>query len=149
LGSSKRIATLPWKILSSGLSQNSTTSCSAVKPRSMNCRKLLRIASRPCQSATPRLQIASSAKQSKPLPKVLSSISFHIASSHSGGAVFVKVMVFIAMLAAELAGEARRVGDDNADMLILLECHPNPLPPNSGTAARFRREDRVTAVVGT
>jgi hypothetical protein len=29
------------------------------------------------------------------LPKVLSSISFHIASSHGGGAVLVKVMVII------------------------------------------------------
>jgi hypothetical protein len=29
--------------------------------------------------------MASSAKQSKPLPKVSSSISFHIASSHCGG----------------------------------------------------------------
>jgi hypothetical protein len=37
--------------------------------------------------------VASFAKQSKPLPKVLLSISFHIANSHSGGAVFVKVKV--------------------------------------------------------
>src|SRR5580704_8180198 len=92
----------------------------------MNCRRFSRIASRPCQSATPRLHMASSAKQSKPLPKVLSSISFHIASSHSGGAVFLKVMVFIATLsaAAEAAGEVRRVGDDNADTIILPQCFP-------------------------
>src|SRR5580700_6396178 len=109
----------------------------------MNCRRFSRIASRPCQSATPRLHTASSAKQSKPSPKVLSSISFHIASSHSGGAVFLKVMVFTAMLAAELAGEVCRVGDDNADMIILPECHPNPLPPESGTAAQFRTEDKI------
>jgi len=76
--------------------------------------------------------MASSAKQSKPFPKVLSSISFHIAHQPSGGAVFVKVMVFIAMLAAEVASEVRRVGDDNADMIILPECHPNPLPLESG-----------------
>jgi hypothetical protein len=52
-------------------------------------------------------------------------------------------MVFIATLAAELASEVRRVGDDNADMIILPECHPSPLPLESGTA-------RVcAAVVGT
>src|SRR5882672_860964 len=61
----------------------------------MNCRRFSRIASRPCQSATPRLHTASSAKQSKPWPNVLSSISFHMAKSHSGAAVFVKVIVFI------------------------------------------------------
>src|SRR4051812_11014904 len=59
----------------------------------MNWRRLLRIASRPRQSATPRLQTASSAKQSKPLPKVLSSISFHISSSHCGAGILVKVVV--------------------------------------------------------
>ena len=75
---------------------------------------------------------------------VLSSISFHMASSHSGGAVFVKVMVFIAMLAAEVASDVRRVGDDDADMFILPECHPNPLPLESGTAARFRTENRAS-----
>jgi hypothetical protein len=32
--------------------------------------------------ATPRLHVASFVKQLKPLPKVLSSITFHIASSH-------------------------------------------------------------------
>jgi Protein of unknown function (DUF3626) len=47
------------------------------------------------QSATPKLQIASVAKQSNALPKVLSSISFHIASSHSGGAVLVKVVISV------------------------------------------------------
>src|SRR5580692_768752 len=60
----------------------------------MNAFRFFRIASRPCQSATPRLQTASSVKQSKPLPKVLSSISFQNANSHSGGAVFVKGTVF-------------------------------------------------------
>jgi hypothetical protein len=88
------------------------------------------------------LQMASSAKQSKPFPKVLSSISFHIASSHSGGAVFVKVMVFVMLSAAtEAAGEVRRVGDDNADMIVLPECHPNPLSLESGTAQWFQMED--------
>ncbi len=53
-------------------------------------------------------------------------------------------MVFIATLAAELANEVRRVGDDNVDMSILPECHPNPLPPESGAAARFRTDDRVS-----
>src|SRR5947207_14397358 len=62
----------------------------------MKSRRLFRIASRPRQSATPRLHTASSAKQSKPLPKVLSSISFHIASSQAGGAVFVKLKMVIA-----------------------------------------------------
>ena len=55
-----------------------------------------------------------------------------------------KVMVFIATLAAELASEVRRVGDDNADMIILPECHPSPLPLESGTAARFRTENRAS-----
>jgi hypothetical protein len=41
--------------------------------------------------------MASSAKQSKPLPKVLSSISFHISSSHRGGAVLVKFMLVISV----------------------------------------------------
>jgi hypothetical protein len=50
---------------------------------------------------TPRLQTASSAKQSKPLPKVLSSISFHIANSHNGAAVFVRVIV--SMLSSSIA----------------------------------------------
>jgi hypothetical protein len=36
-------------------------------------------------------------------------------------------MVFIAMLAAGVASEVRWVGDDNADMSILPESHPNPL----------------------
>src|SRR5271154_2555026 len=61
----------------------------------MKARRFSPIASRPCQSATPRLHTAFSAKQSKPLPKVLSSISFHMAKSHSGVSVFVKVIVFI------------------------------------------------------
>src|ERR1700681_3213213 len=59
----------------------------------MNARRFLRICSRPCQSATPRLQIASGVKQSNPLPKVLSSISFQKANSHSGGSFFVNVIV--------------------------------------------------------
>src|SRR6185437_8725561 len=54
--------------------------------------------SRPRQSATPRLQTASCAKQSKPLPKVLSSISFQKSSSHCGGPLRVKVIVVIASL---------------------------------------------------
>jgi hypothetical protein len=53
-------------------------------------------------------------------------------------------MVFIAMLAAGLASEVRRAGDDSADMIILPEYHPNPLPPESGTAG-FRTENRVSA----
>src|SRR5579863_2689503 len=64
----------------------------------MKARRFSRMASRPCQSATPRLHTASSAKQSMPLPKVLSSISFHMAKSQSGAAVFVKVIVFIYFL---------------------------------------------------
>src|ERR1700734_3019116 len=52
--------------------------------------EILRITSRPFHSATPRWHVASSTKQSKPLPKVLASISFQKASSHSGGSVFVK-----------------------------------------------------------
>src|SRR5215469_15589490 len=55
----------------------------------MKAFRLTRIASRPFQSATPSLQTASSVKQSKPFPKVLSSISFHMSSSHLGGSVFV------------------------------------------------------------
>jgi hypothetical protein len=39
------------------------------------------------------LHTAFSAKQSKPLPKVLSSISYHIANSHAGGSVLVNVIV--------------------------------------------------------
>src|SRR5277367_192060 len=62
----------------------------------MKARRFSRMASRPRQSATPRLPMASSVKQSKPLPKVLSSISFQKASSHSGGVVFVIVSVVIA-----------------------------------------------------
>src|SRR5215469_3454575 len=64
----------------------------------MKSRRFWRIASRPCQSATPRLHMAFSAKQSKPSPKVLSSISFHIANSHSGGAVLVKVILVHSIL---------------------------------------------------
>src|SRR5262249_33562790 len=55
----------------------------------MKAIRLARIASRPFQSATPRLQTASSVKQSKPFPKVLSSISFHMSRSHWGGSFFV------------------------------------------------------------
>src|SRR5215471_14931069 len=55
----------------------------------MKAFRLARIASRPFQSATPRLQTASSVKQSKPFPKVLSSISFHMSRSHWGGSFFV------------------------------------------------------------
>jgi len=40
------------------------------------------------------LQTASSVKQSKPTPNVLPSTSFHIAISHAGGVIFVKVMLF-------------------------------------------------------
>src|SRR5882757_3828680 len=85
--------TLPWKIFSNGLSRYATASWCAVKPLSMKSRRFRRIASRPCQSATPRLHTAFSAKQSKHLPKVFSSISFHISSSHVGGAILVKVCV--------------------------------------------------------
>src|SRR3984885_11687257 len=70
----------------------------------MNAFRFWRIASRPCQSATPRLQTASSVKQSKPLPKVLSSISFQNANSHSGGAVFVKGTVFSFVVMLTLLG---------------------------------------------
>src|SRR5437879_7352072 len=63
----------------------------------MNARRLFRIFSRPFHSATPRRQVASSTKQSKPLPKVLSSISFQKASSQSGGAVLVNVIVVIVL----------------------------------------------------
>src|SRR5580692_6575287 len=59
----------------------------------MKARRFSRMASRPCQSATPRLPMASLVKQSNPLPKVLSSISFQKAISHSGGSVFVNVIV--------------------------------------------------------
>src|SRR5215470_6998394 len=55
----------------------------------MKALRLVRIASRPFQSATPRLQSASSVKQSKPFPKVLLSISFHMSRSHWGGSFFV------------------------------------------------------------
>src|SRR5258707_15711972 len=61
----------------------------------MKARRFWRIASRPSQSDTPRLQVASSTKQSKPLPNVLSSISFQKAKSHSGASFFVKVTMFI------------------------------------------------------
>src|SRR5580692_2652140 len=85
--------TVPRNTFSEPPSQYSTTSCRAVKPVSMKARRFSRICSRPCQSAIPRLQVASSVKQSKPLPNVLSSISFQKASSHSGGAVFLMVRV--------------------------------------------------------
>src|SRR5262249_44714104 len=55
----------------------------------MKAFRLARIASRPFQSATPRLQTVSWVKQSKPFPKVLSSISFHMSRSHWGGSFFV------------------------------------------------------------
>src|SRR5271166_2813405 len=61
----------------------------------MKARRFSRITSRPFHSATPRRHVASSTKQSKPLPKVLSSISFQKANSHSGGAVFLMVRVVI------------------------------------------------------
>src|ERR1700722_4051540 len=59
----------------------------------MKARRFSRMASRPRQSATPRLPMASSVKQSNPLPKVLSSISFQKANSHSGGFFLVNVIV--------------------------------------------------------
>ena len=87
---------------------------------------------RPCQSATPRLHTAYSAKQSKPLPNVLSSISFHMANSHSGGEVFVKVIVLIArswlrMIAAPFDPHTRSmpagaVGSANLPRLLAKLC---------------------------
>src|SRR6516225_10869216 len=59
----------------------------------MKARRFSRICSRPCQSAMPRLQVASSARQLTPPPNVLSSISFQNASSHFGGSVFDMVRV--------------------------------------------------------
>src|SRR6201991_801607 len=71
----------------------------------MNCRRLFRMVSRPCQSATPRLHTASSAKQSKPLPNVLSSISFQKSSSHCGGSFRVKfIEVIFSLLYFSWAG---------------------------------------------
>ena len=95
LGSSNVIVTLPWKTLSDGLSKYSTTSWCAVRPLSIKVCRFSRIVSRPCQSATPRLHTAFSAKQSNPLPNVFSSISFHMANSQSGGDIFVKVIVLM------------------------------------------------------
>src|ERR1700733_4052485 len=95
------MVTMPWKIFSNPPSQYSRTSWCAVKPVSMNARRFSRIASRPCQSATPRFPIASLVKQSNPLPKVLSSISFQKANSHSGGSFFVNVMVMVMVVSFE------------------------------------------------
>src|ERR1700761_9536471 len=61
----------------------------------MKARRFSRICSRPFHSATPRRHVAFSAKQSKPFPKVLSSISFQKARSHAGGAAFFIVNVVI------------------------------------------------------
>src|SRR3984957_15974269 len=93
--SSGFIVTMPQKILIDPPSQYSTMSWCAVNPVSMNARRLSRIVSRPSHSATPRRHVASATKQSKPLPKVFSSISFQKANSHSGAAVFVIVRVVI------------------------------------------------------
>src|SRR5271166_727535 len=97
-GSLGVIVTVPRKTLSDPPSQYSVTWCNGVKPLSTNSRKFLRIVSRPFQSATPRLQIASSAKQLNPSPKVLLSISFQKARSHSGAWVFVKLRVSMKVL---------------------------------------------------
>src|ERR1700722_10495113 len=86
----------------------------------MNCRRFSRIASRPCQSATPRLHVASSAKQSKPFPKVLSSISFQKASSHAGGAVFVMVRVVTCF-----SSRVRVVIVFLLSYQVSCACHPN------------------------
>src|SRR5580698_9981322 len=94
--SSGFIVTMPRKILIDPPSQYSTTSWYAVNPVSMKARRFSRIASRPFHSATPRRHVASSTKQSKPFPNVLSSTSFQKARSHSGGVVFVIVSVVIA-----------------------------------------------------
>jgi hypothetical protein len=58
-------------------------------------------------------------KQSKPFPKVLSSISFHMSRSHRGGSFFVKVTCLslagaLARYAAEVRGPGlvHRVGRD-------------------------------------
>src|SRR3954452_7287199 len=70
----------------------------------MNARSFSRIVSRPFHSATPRRHVASSTKQSKPLPKVLSSISFQKANSHSGGAVLVMESVVIVISRTDIDG---------------------------------------------
>src|SRR3954468_17165500 len=70
----------------------------------MNARRLSRMLSRPFHSATPSRQVASFTKQSKPLPKVLSSISFQKANSHSGGAVLVMVSVVIVISRTDIDG---------------------------------------------
>jgi hypothetical protein len=87
------------------------------------CRSRLadRVADR---DATPRRHVASSTKQSKPLPKVLSSISFQKASSHSGGVVC--VIVSVSLLSPEL---------------ILTSYCLNIAP--SGTARNYLRGNRV------
>src|ERR1700722_7433270 len=91
----------------------------------MNCRRFSRIASRPCQSATPRLHTASSAKQSKPFPKVLLSISFHISSSHCGGSFLVKVACIVVTPDFETrARRLERLGD--AELLCNLSCRRKP-----------------------
>src|SRR5262245_60726145 len=67
----------------------------------MKARRFSRICSRPFHCATPSRHVASSTKQSKPLPKVLSSISFQKANSHSGASHFVKVVMLFSWAAAQ------------------------------------------------
>src|SRR3954463_3820907 len=81
----------------------------------MNARRLSRIVSRPFHSATPSRQVASFARQSKPFPKVLSSISFQKASSHSGGAVLVMVSVVIVVSRTDV--KSRGDAADGVDTL--------------------------------
>src|ERR1700679_1027915 len=100
--SSGFIVTMPRNILIDPPSQYLVMSWCAVNPVSMKARRFSRIASRPFHSATPRRHVASSTKQSKPLPKVLSSISFQKASSQSGGVVLGIVSVVIAFSRADI-----------------------------------------------
>src|SRR6202789_2773103 len=109
----------------------------------MNARRFSRIASRPCQSATPRFPIASLAKQSNPLPKVLSSISFQKANSHSGGSFFVNVMFMVFTFEGNVGWENTVKQVELAELPIIPRFTPTAHPTK-----KDRRKPRSVARQG-
>ena len=82
----------------------------------MKSRRFCRIASRPCQSATPRLHTASSAKQSNPAPNVLSSIVLPHGQQPLGGRGFGKDGRAHALFLACIAACVRQIRSSVKDL---------------------------------
>src|ERR1700733_10990730 len=146
------MVTKPRNTLSDPPSQYSTTSSCAVNPLSTKARRFSRIATRPCQSLTPRLAIASGVKQSKPFPQVLSSISLQNASNQAGGAVFVNVCEVIDVSVCVGLSE-RAVARSRNDSAVAVVAAPTSNcrrfklngsigPPGKRVSKESRRETR-------